>query len=112
MRTKMTDVKEKVNQLSMMEQSLQQFLHKKQGFQSQLLEVESALKEITNTEKTYKIVGNVMVESNKETLLKDLEEKKETLSLRLKTLEKQEEKMRTQTQELQSEVMKEMAKNG
>ncbi len=106
------DVKDKVSQLSMMEQSLQQFLHKKQGFQSQLLEIESALSEIIKTEKAYKIVGNVMVSADKESLQKDLEEKKEVLTLRLTTLEKQEEKMRQQTQELQSEVMKGMSKNG
>ena len=105
----MTDVKEKIGQLSMMEQSLAQFLQKKQGFQSQLLEIESALAEIKQTEKTYRIIGNVMVATEKENLQKELEEKKETLNLRLKTLEKQEEKIRKQTQEMQSEVMKEMS---
>jgi len=110
----MTDVpqelQEKINNLSMKEQSLQQFLAKKQGFQSQLVEVESAISELEKTDKAYKIIGNVMVSAKKEDLLKDLKSKKETVELRIKTLEKQEEKIRKETSELQKEVMEKMAK--
>jgi len=110
----MTDVpeelQEKINNLSMKEQSLQQFLTKKQTFQSQLVEVDSALTELEKTEKAYKIVGNVMVSANKEDLLKDLKSKKEMVELRIKTLEKQEDKMREETAQLQKEVMEKMSK--
>ncbi len=110
----MTDVpkelQEKINNLSMKEQSLQQFLTKKQGFQSQLVEIDSALSELEKTEKAYKIVGNVMVSANKDELLKDMKEKKDIAELRIKTLEKQEEKLRKETQELQKEVMEKMSK--
>ena len=103
------DVQEKITKLSTMEHSLQQFLAQKQQFQAQLMELTSALDELGKTDKAYKIIGNVMVDSNKNDLVKDLKEKKEMLDLRIKTLEKQEEKMRTRTSELQSEVMKEMS---
>ena len=92
-----------------MEQSLQQFLAKKQGFQSQLVELESAIGELEKTDKAYKIIGNVMVQADKEELKKDLDSKKETVNLRIKTLEKQEEKMRKETSDLQSDVMKGMS---
>ncbi|MBW2997237.1 prefoldin subunit beta [Candidatus Woesearchaeota archaeon] len=104
------DLQEKINKLSMMEHSLQSFLGQKQTFQAQLMEIESALTELDKTDKAYKIVGNVMVASDKEELKKDLQQKKETAELRIKTIEKQEEKMREKTAELQSEVMKEMGK--
>ena len=103
------ELQEKINKLSMMEQSLQQFLTKKQTFQSQLIEIESALGELKKTDKAYKIIGNVMVSADKEDMIKDLTEKKETVGLRIKTLEKQEEKMRNETSELQAEVMKKMS---
>jgi prefoldin beta subunit len=103
------DVQEKINKLSMMEQSLQQLLAQKQTFQAQLLEVESALEELKTTDKAYKIVGNVMVASDKDALTKDLHDKKEMAELRIKSIEKQENKMRETTSELQAEVMKEMS---
>ena len=103
------DVQNKINKLSMMEQSLQTFLGQKQTFQAQLLEIDSALEEIQKTEKAYKIVGNIMVVSDKDKLIKDLGQKKEAAEIRIKSIEKQEEKMREKTSELQSEVMKEMS---
>jgi prefoldin beta subunit len=103
------DMQEKINKLSMMEQSLQSLLAQKQTFQAQLLEIESALEELKKTDKAYKIVGNVMVASDKEPLTKEMAEKKEMAELRIKSLDKQENSMREKTSELQSEVMKEMS---
>ena len=103
------ETQEKINKLSMMEQSLQSFLAQKQTFQAQLLELDSALGEINKTDKAYKIIGNVMVASDKEQLEKELVQKKELVVIRIKTLEKQEEKMREKASALQSEVMKGMS---
>jgi prefoldin beta subunit len=103
------DVQEKINKLSMMEQSLHSFLAQKQAFQAQLVELESALDELKRTDKAYRIVGNVMVSADKASLSKELEQRKEVLDLRIKSLDKQESKMRERTSELQSEVMKEIS---
>ena len=74
-----------------MEQNLQNFIMQKQKFQTQLFEIENALKELKNTkDKTYKIVGTVMIASKKEELIKELKEKKSIVELRIKTIEKQE----------------------
>lgn len=102
------DVQEKINKLSMMEQSLQSFAGQKQNFQAQLLEIDSALEELEKTDKAYRIVGNVMVASDRDELKNDLKQKKETTELRIKSIDNQEKKMREKTSELQSEVMKEM----
>lgn len=94
----------------MYEQSLQSFLAQKQQFQSQLLEVESALGEIEKTDEAYKIIGNVMILTNKEELKADLESKREMLELRIKTVEKQENQVKEKTTKLQSEIMEKLNK--
>ncbi len=72
------ETEQKIAQLQLYEQSLQNILIQKQQFQSQSLEIDSALKELEATKEAYKIVGNIMVASKKEDLKKDLESKKET----------------------------------
>lgn len=102
------DTKEKISQLQLLEQKISTLVAQKQQFQQQLMEVESALAESKSSEKTYKIIGNIMVLSDKEKIQKDLESKKEILELRLTSLDKQEDKNRIKAKEIQTEVLKEM----
>lgn len=104
------ETEQKIGQLQMFEQSLQNLLVQKQQFQTQLVEVESALKELDGSKEAYKIVANIMVSTKKEDLNKDLEEKKESLNLRIKTLEKQETTIKEKAQKLQKDVMESMKK--
>lgn len=103
-------VEEKIQELQMIEQNLQGFLAQKQAFQAQLMEAETALKELKNTEKAYKIVGNIMILADKKELEEELNSKKEIAELRIKTLERQEAKLRESASELQKEVLEEMNK--
>ncbi|MFO8016693.1 MAG: prefoldin subunit beta [Candidatus Woesearchaeota archaeon] len=96
---------EKVSQLQNLEQNLQSFAMQKQNIQMQLMEVESALSEIEKTDSTYKIVGNVMVAAKKDDLKKELQNKQEMLNMRIKSVEKQEGKLREKASSMQSEVM-------
>ncbi len=100
------ETEQKINQLQLFEQSMQTILSQKQQFQMQLVEVESALNELGKTDEAYKIVGNIMVASDKKDLIADLKSKKEIVDLRLKTLEKQENQIREKAEKLQSEVLK------
>ena len=102
------ETEQKIQQLQLIEQSMQQFLMQKQSFQTQLMEIESALKELKNSEKAYKIIGNIMVSSKKLDLEKDLTSKKETFELRIKMLEKQEDKIKEKADKIQKEVLKEI----
>ena len=104
------ETEQKIGQLQMFEQSLQSFLGQKQQFQAQLVEIDSALGELENTEKAYKIVGNIMVESDKSELKADLQSKKEMLELRIKTMEKQEAQVREKASSLQSEILRKIKK--
>jgi prefoldin beta subunit len=101
---------EKINQLQMLEQNLQQILSQKQQYQGQVVEIDSAIEELGKTEDAYKIVGNIMVKVSKEDLNKDLNEKKERVELRMKTFEKQEKTMKDKAESLRQEVMAEMEK--
>jgi prefoldin beta subunit len=99
------DTEQKIKRLQLFEQNLQTIAAQKQQFQSQLNEVEAAMKELNNVKSAYKIVGNIMVKSDKVSLNKELEQKKEMFSVRVKTLEKQENSVRDKSKELQKEVM-------
>ena len=104
------ETEQKIGQLQMFEQSMQSFLGQKQQFQMQLVEVESALSELETTSKSYKIVGNIMVEADKSELKSDLQSKREMLELRIKTIERQELQVREKASKLQSEILKKMKK--
>jgi prefoldin beta subunit len=102
------EVQEKINQLQSWEQNINSLIAQKQQFQAQNMEIENAMEQIKGSEKTFRIIGNIMVASPKDTVKKDLDEKKEIIELRLKNLDKQEQKLRDKASELQQEILKEM----
>lgn len=104
------DIQEKINQLSMLEQNMQNFSLQKQQFQSQLMEIESAEKEIEGAKESFKIIGSIMVSMDKEHLKKELKEKRETLQVRIESFEKQENKLKEKAESLQKEVLSGMDK--
>ena len=65
----------------------------KQQYSIQNEIIEESLKELAETkeDKVFKVVGNILVQKNVKDMKKELEEQKESVGLRLKTLEKQEE---------------------
>ena len=99
------EVQEKIAKLQLMEQNLKSSLAQRQQLQGQLMEVESALKEIDKTDKAYKIIGNIIVHSSKDDLKKDLNSKKDLMEIRIKTLEKQESRLQEKATQLKNEVM-------
>ncbi len=102
------ETEEKIGRMQLLEQNMQNTMMQKQQFQSQLIEVTSALEELETTDEAYKIVGNIMVLSKKDGLKKDLESKKEMVELRIKSIEKQESELKEKAKGLQEEVLKEM----
>ncbi|NQU97999.1 prefoldin subunit beta [Candidatus Woesearchaeota archaeon] len=102
---------EKIAELQMHEQNMQKFLSQKQQFQSQIVEIENALKELSHSKEAHRIVGNIMVKTDKKKIEEDLNSKKEMIELRLKSIDKQEKSMRENADKLQKEVMDEIGKN-
>lgn len=101
-------VSNKIQQLQLLQQNLQNLLLQKQQLESQEIELDSALTELRTTDKSYKIVGKIMLAAPQGNLLKELEEKKEMNSLRLKNILRQEEKLKKSLEETQEEVMKDL----
>lgn len=99
-------VQEKIGQIQLVQQNLENFSMQRQQFQLQQTEIETALLEIENSDTTYKIIGNIMVRTDKQRLKKELEEKREMLGIRINTIEKQEDKLRVKAEELQKDIMK------
>jgi len=104
------NAQESIARLQILEQNMQSILMQKQQFQAQLVEIESALKEMSTTNTVYKIVGNIMVNAEKAELEKDLKQKKEFIDIRIKNLEKQEMQFKDKTKKLQEEVLKTLKK--
>ena len=100
----------KISQLQLIEQNNQQLLMQKQQFKAQLNEITSALNELQKTSQAYKIVGNIMVKATQEDLTKELDNKKEMMELRIKTIEKQEQHLREKAEALRKEVVATMEK--
>src|SRR3989344_3890223 len=106
------EVERKIAELQLLEQNLQNFLMQKQHFQSESSEAENALKEIDSSEEVYKIVGNIMISKKKEDLKKELSSRKKIIELRIKSLEKEEEKIKEKANSLQKEVIGEIQNDG
>lgn len=106
------ETEQKISQLQLLEANMQQFARQKQQFQAQLIEIESAMKELQKTEKAFKIVGNIMIESSKEDLNKDLKSKQELLNMRIETMEKQEKTLKDKAEKLQKEVLGKIDEKG
>lgn len=101
------ETENKIAQLQLLEQNIQNFLLQKQTFQTQAIEIDNAIEELDKTKgQTYKIVGAIMVSSEKEDLKKDLKNKREVIDLRIKSIEKQENQLKEKASKLQSEVIK------
>ena len=102
------ETEQQIMQLQILEQNLNNLNMQKQQFQNQLIEIESALKELKGSKKAYKIIGYIMVSGTKEEIEKDLEQKKEVADLRIKNFEKQEKTLKDKANELQKEVMSQL----
>lgn len=105
------ETQERIQELQILEQNLQQIVLQKQAFQMELNETESALSELEKTkDEVYRIVGSIMIKTQKAELEKELKEKKEILSLRLKSIEKQESSLMEKTEKEREELMKSVDK--
>jgi len=102
---------EKIQQLQALEQNMQNFLMQRQQFQMQLVEVDSALDEIKNKDSVYRIIGNIMVSSNKEDVKNELEEKKKLLEIRVSNLEKQEQRLKEKADKLREGILHSLKEN-
>ncbi len=86
--------------------NLQNILIQKQTFEIQLEEIKQTLEDLSKYEKdkVYKSVGSVLIEKDKDNVLKELNEQKEELEIKLKSIESQEKLLRTKVEELAKKI--------
>lgn len=90
----------------MLEQNLQNLLFQKQAFQMELSETKSALKEIENSgDEVFKIIGQLMIKTDKTKMKEELSNKEKIITLRIKSIEKQETPLAKKLDDLQKEIV-------
>jgi len=96
-----------LGQLESYQQQIQLVIQQKQRVQVELNDAKKALEEIEKTEEgipIYKTVGTLIVKSTKSKALEEVKEKVETLEVRLKALERQEQKLNEKIKELTQQI--------
>ena len=103
---------EKIQEFQLLENNLQNILMQKQAFQMELSETDSAIEEIKNSgDDVYKIIGQLMLKSDKEKIKGELLEKKKLFELRLKSIEKQEFSLTKELEKLREDLINNQKKN-
>ena len=107
--TEKNNIESEISQLQVIEQNLKNIGMQKQNMALHLMESESSIKELKDYKgKTFKVVGPVMIEADSDSLTKDLNEKVDLLKVRIKSMEKQENTLKEQFEEIQKKLMDSM----
>tara|TARA_Y100000310_G_scaffold144990_1_gene144347 strand:- start:2078 stop:2401 length:324 start_codon:yes stop_codon:yes gene_type:complete len=107
----MENQNKKIEEMQILEQKLQNFFHQKQSFQMEFSETQAALKEIKDSkDDVFKVVGQLMIKTDKSKVGEELSNKEKILDLRIKAIEKQENPLMEELGKLREEVMRTMKK--
>jgi prefoldin beta subunit len=100
-------VQNQIQQLQQVQQQLQTVLSQKAQYEIELRETRRADEELTDLPENatvFQSVGTVMMQKPKEAVAASLKEKVETLELRVKQLERQEQMLQGRFESLQNQV--------
>lgn len=100
-------VQEQLAKLQQLQQTLQVVITQKQQLELELSDTERALGELEKlADETviYKSIGALLAKSNRQSVMKELNEQKELLNTRVTVLAKQEERARSKLKELQQSL--------
>jgi prefoldin beta subunit len=99
-----------IAQFQQVQQQLQQILNQKYRMEAQLKEMDLTIDELKKTPEdspVYKNAGALMIKvSDREGLLKEIEDDKETTEVRVKSLDRQEKMLREKYQLMQDQISK------
>lgn len=99
-----------IAQFQQLQQQLQNVLQQKFRMEAQLKELEMTIEELKKVgpeTPVYRNVGSLMIAvKDKENLLKEVEDDKETTEIRVKTLDRQEKMFREKYQVMQDQISK------
>jgi prefoldin beta subunit len=100
-------LKEQISRLQQLQQNLQAIMMQKQQIELEIVETERALEElnkITTSDSIYKAAGPLLIKSDKDTIEKDLTEKKELANTRVMVLGKQELRVKENLKEVENKI--------
>jgi len=102
------NVQQLLGQAQLYQQQMQSILNQKELISMQVMEIDKALEalETTKENEVFKISGPILIKTGKALVKKELKEKKEAISLRIKSLEKGENRMKAQMEELRARLSK------
>ena len=96
----------KIQNLQLLEQNIQNLMMQKQAFNFEAAETVNALSELKYSKgEVFKIVGSIMIKSEKKDMEKDLSKKKDLIELRIKNIDKQEESLKQKLLEMKEEIV-------
>lgn len=103
-------VQNQIAQFQQLQQQLQTLVSQKYQMDIQLKEMQRTVEELNKAPSdvtVYKSAGSLLIRAqSKEELLKEIEEGKETMEIRVKSLERQEKGLRDRYQQLQEQISK------
>lgn len=108
-------VQNQLAQLQQVQQQAQALMQQKGQVEMLLKETEKALEELKKTDETavvYRAAGELLIKANRDEVMKDLDEKKDSLEVRMKTLARQEERMQAKFTQLQDQIKQSIGKMG
>ncbi|MDI9619856.1 MAG: prefoldin subunit beta [Candidatus Nezhaarchaeota archaeon] len=94
-------------QFQEIQERIKALLVRRQQLELELREIEKTLEElkgIDDATPVFKFAGRVLIKANRENVTKELVDRKETLELHIKTLEKQEAQARKRFEELRLDL--------
>lgn len=104
----MTTQEQLMVQAQAFQQQLQSLMFQKETLSMQMIEIKKAVEELDKTKDSsvYKITGPILIKVNKGNVKKELDEKEELINLRIKTLEKNEMRVKDKLNELREGLSK------
>lgn len=95
----------KIQEMNILEQNLQNILYQKQAFELELDETNSSLNELEKSDgEVFKIIGQLMIKTEKSRIKNELLEKQKILDMRIKSFEKQETYLREKLDKIREEL--------
>ena len=102
------NIQQELMQFQQLQSQYQIIVNQLQSMKMEINETELALGELSKTENpvVYKSIGSILIKSEKADMLDDLNKKKESIGIRITTIEKQEDRVKKKLEEMQKNLQK------
>ncbi|MEX0932547.1 MAG: prefoldin subunit beta [Candidatus Pacearchaeota archaeon] len=96
---------QKLQEMQILEQNLQNSFMQRQSFEMELSETQAGLEELKSSdEDAFKIIGQLMVKTDRKKVIEELSNKVKILEMRLDSLSKQESSLMEKLENMRAEL--------